>query len=453
MNITLKKESGKPLYMSLYESISREIYTGGLRFGAKLTPRRELARELGISENTVDSAYKMLVDTGYVKSIVRQGYIVSFKGEVEGDSPWERGAPEQVVFSPNGIDTSKINRGAYAKILRDIAYNEGAHIFSYPEKGGEFALRQAIAKYLYSFRDIKCSPEQIIIGAGAEYMLLSLAAVFKGGRGIITENPCDAHFYRPLIDNNISVTTLPVNIGDFDFNALYRAAGSVLFAEPDARFPRGSAMDESERARLLDWADGKKGYIIENGADSGICYDRHRTLYSMDTNNRVIYLGSFARSFGPAMKISYMVLPYELMEMWKGTHAYYYSLAAVTEQLALAEFINRGYYTKHCRAMRLVYHEKKLFLSERLNNAGGGLIDTRLSCGSTYVTAECPIKTAEEIKALARRCGVKLLSMNSFNVYKKEHPIENDRLVIGCGDLTRGQIKDGVRLLELNLDY
>jgi GntR family transcriptional regulator/MocR family aminotransferase len=293
--------------------MSEEIYTGQLRAGTKLPARRIIAEQLCISENTVDAAYKMLVDTGYAVSIPRQGYIVSFKGEVSGDTPWESNAPEQIVFSPNGIDISHINRGNYAKLLRDIAYNDGVGIFSYPKKGGEFELRNAIAKYLYAFRNIKCSPEQLIIGAGAEYMILSLSALFDRDTAFITENPCDAHFYRTLEDNGRKVKTLPQNIGSFDFEALNASDGDVLLIEPGARFPRGKAMTEQDHERLLEWVNEKPSrYIIENGIDSEIRYNKGNTLYSSDTKGRVIYLGSFARSFCPAVKTSYMVLPYEL---------------------------------------------------------------------------------------------------------------------------------------------
>lgn len=451
MSIILKKEHGKPLYMSLYEAISHEIYTGHMRPGARLTPRRELARELNISENTVDGAYKMLVDTGYVKSIPRQGYIVSFKGIVTGDKPWEQDAPETVVFSPNGIDISRINRSVYAKLLRDIAYNEGKAIFSYPEKGGEFELRNAVAKYLYSFRDIKCSPEQIIIGAGAEYMILAIAAVLDCAK-FIMENPCDTHFYRALEDNNAAVSTLPVNIGSFDFEALYKARGNVLFIEPDARFPRGMAMNEDERARLLVWAEEKNGYIIENAIDSELYHMRRKPLFSADMSGRVVYLGSFSHSFCPAVKTSYMVLPQELMEKWKKRHTYYYALTSVAEQLALAEYVEKGYFTKHSRSMRQLYHEKKLFAAEQLTVAEGIGLKTELSEGSTYLTAECRGYDAERLKLAGRRCGVKLFSMNSYNVHKTTEPVFNDRLVIGCGELSREAIKTGIRLLSNNIE-
>lgn len=449
MHIELIKSPGHPLYISLYEAVAKEIYSGQLCSGARLPSRRALAKELGIAENTVDAAYRMLADTGCITALPRQGYIVTYRGTEEHGSPWETDAPEAVVFSPNGIDISRINRGVYAKLLRDIAYNEGAKIFSYPEKGGEFELRSAISRHLYSFRDIKCSPDRIIIGAGAEYMLISLAAVFDRDAFFVTENPADMHFYRALSDNRIPARALPASTDSFDLDALYRSGGKVLLFEPGARFPRGKAVTETEKNRLFEWAENTNGYIIENGIDDGIRYKRTSTLFSSDKHGRVIYLGSFSRSFCPAVKTSYMVLPAELMERWKKRHTYYYALTSIAEQLALAELLNKGHYTKHCRAMRALYHEKKLFLAELV--AGLPDIIPEYCDGSTYITADCRGKSAAELKQAARRCGVKLFSMDSYTAVRADILPEKDRLVIGFGDLGRNDIKTGIRLLDHNL--
>ena len=454
MYTELDKKRGKALYIQLYEAISEDIIDGRLRCGVKLPPRRALAQQLGISENTVDGAYKMLLDTGYIISVPRQGYIVSFKSIAYGETPWETNAPEDVVFSPNGIDISRINRAAYGKILKDISYNDGIDIFSYVDKGGEFELRNAISKYLYSFRGVKCSPDRIIIGAGAEYLLASLAVLFPADTSFIMENPCDTHFYRVLTAYRNKAVTLPPNTGKFDIDALYSSDGDILFTDPNARFPRSDAMDEKECRAILSWAQQKDGrYIIENCCDSEIQWDSHKTIYSMDENNKVIYLGSFARSLCPAVKTSYMVLPPELLALWKRGHAYYYALTSKIEQLSVAEFINKGYFTKHYKAMRRIYKEKRGYLQECLYEVFGDKIELCGTSGSTYISVALNGTSANEVKQNARRHGVKLLSMNSFNIKKDTQPIENDKLVIGFGDLSREKIKLGVRLWANSLIY
>lgn len=439
----IKKETGKPLYITLYDQIAGEIASGRMRKGAKLTPRRTLSEKLGISQNTVDSAYKMLVDTGYAISIPRQGYIVVYSNSPTGNTPWENNAPETVVFSPNGIDSTHINRSIYARIFRDTVYNDGADIFSYVEKGGETELRMAISKYLYSFRGIKCSPEQIIIGAGREYLLQAFAAMMKE-HTFITENPCDGRLYNALNEHGRNVKTLGANTGEFDIDALKAVDGNILILEPDARFPRASAMTVPERLRLLNNWDK---YIIEVCTDSELCPQTHTPLYSLDIGSRVVYLSSFSRSLCPAIRTSYMVLPYELLEKWKSFHTYYYALSSKAEQLVLAEFIGKGHYTRHIKQMKKIYSEKKQYIRIHLSEAFGSGAEILSDNGGTYLTVKTAFSAAE-MKQRAKSCGVKLVSMNSFNVHKANCPLENDFLIIGIGDLSIREIKNGLRLIE-----
>ena len=448
MYLDLKNQKGRSLYIRLYESICQEICTGRLKNGARLPARRALAQELGISQNTVDSAYKMLIDTGYVISLPRRGYIVSFQtSPLTPNTPWENNAREQVVFSPNGIDTSHINRASYAKIMRDIAYNDGIDIFSYVDKGGEFELRSAISKYLYSFRNVKCSPDRIIIGAGAEYLLCALAVLFSSEYSFICENPCDTHFYRTLATYGINTDVLPVNADRFDIDALYASGGNILFIDPDIRFPRNLPLDEHEREAVIAWANASdKRYIVENCCDSEIIYEQHRTMHSIDPS-KVIYLGSFSRSLSPAVKTSYMVLPNELLAMWKRVHVYYYALTSKAEQFALADFLNKGLFTKHYKTMRRIYKEKRELLAECLISEFGSGIMLQSDHGSTYITAQIQGFSAGDMKQLARMNGVRLFSMNSFNIdFGSE--IKNDKLVMGIGDLRREEIKIGVELMS-----
>ena len=136
--------------------------------------------------------------------------------------------------------------------------------------------------------------------------------------------------------------------------------------------------------------------------------------------------------------------------MWKRGHAYYYALTPKIEQFALAEFLNKGYFTKHYKAMRRIYKEKRELLKECLTYAFGDRIILQDRHGSTYITAEIQGLPANEIKQLARQSGVKLFSMNSFNVSPK-NTIKNDKLVIGIGDLSREKIKLGVQLIHRSI--
>lgn len=452
MQIKFSRNKNKALYIQLYEAISEDIITGRLPYGVRLPARRVLAEQLDISQNTVEGAYKMLADTGYITAVPRQGYVVSFKSlAYKGNSLWEDPAPELVVFTPNSIDISRINRATFGKILKDISYNDGIDIFSFGAKNGEFELRNTLSKYLYSFRNVKCSPDRIIIGAGAEYLLASFTAIFSPDTALIMENPCYTRFYRVLCSYNNLVEVLPYNPGQFNFDALYASKGNILFIDPDARFPRGTCMSREERLQLLNWANAREGrYIIENCYDSEILWETGETLYSMDNNNKVIYMGSLARSLCPAFKTSYMALPPEVLARWKQFHTYYYALTSKTEQYALSDFINKGYFTKHYRTMRKVYQDRSNYLASCLTDAFGNDIRVLSSSASTYLTAEFQQNT-EKVIELARRNGVKLPSLNSFNPFYKSNKAlyqNDDHLIFGFGELNNEKIRLGVTLLK-----
>lgn len=453
MYLDFKKTKGKPLYIQLYDAIASEICNNRILNGAKLPTRRALADQLDIAQTTVDSAYKMLQDTGYILSIPRRGYIVSFKSSLYTENiPWETTPKEEYVFSPNGIDTTHLARSSYAKILKDIAYNDGIDIFSYVEKGGELALRNAISKYLYSFRDVKCSPDRIIIGAGSEYLTTALAVVFPVNTTYICENPCDTHFYRSLDSYRNKVVSLPPNVDEFDIEALHSLDGDILFVEPDARFPRSQSIPEDIRKEILNWAyESPSRYIVEIGTDSEIQWNSNRTLYSMDTQNKVIYLGSFARSLCPAMKTSYMVLPEELLIQWKIKHVYYYSLTSKQEQYAISQFINKGYFTKHYKQMRRIYNEKCEYLKECLKNNFGDEVQICGDSASTYITVDFPSENNVKIAQNAKKNGVKIHTTQIFSVSPETDIIPNDKLIIGIGDLNREKISTGIHLLKSSI--
>ncbi len=442
------KKNKSPLYIQLYDKFAEEIRSGKLPNGSKLPPRRKLAEELGVSGNTVDSAYKMLQDTGYVISIPRSGYTVSFKPLLyEPVSPWEIDAPEKIVFSPNGTDYSHMGRTPFTKIMRGAA-DGGIELFSYVSKSGEEELRAAISKYLYSFRDIKCPPDRIIIGAGAEYLLTALAAALPPRTPVVMENPCDPHYYQALRAYGQDARFLPAGDGDVDIKALSALERGALFIDPYTRFPRGKTADARECAEILDWAASADGrYIIENAERAELSGISGSPLFGADKNEKTIYLGSFSKTMCPAVKTSYMALPEELLTRWKNVHLYYYALSSKAEQYTLAEFIEKGHFIKHCKDMRGVYKDKLDCLRGRLAEEFGDKIEICGVC-RTYLTARFRGKDIEDIIILARRNGVKLLSFNSFCVHGTAVPSGEDKIIFGIGDLSHNEIRRGVMLLR-----
>lgn len=311
LEIELKKIAGKPLYIQLYNSIVDEITQGYIQDGFRLPARRKLAKELNIAQITVDTAYKMLQDTGYAIIIPRQGCFVSFKTtNHNNDIPWEGISYEKYNFSENEIDKKAFPRADYAKILRNIAYNDGIDILSHPAKNGEFALRSAISKYLYSFRNIKSSPWQVIIGAGLEYLLTSFATIFTDDTVFAMEDSGYSRSYFAFASYVKNMKTIPVDMDVLKIEDLYKSKANIFYTTPYYHHPTGHKMTTLQKEQLLAWvSESPDRYIIEDCFDCELIFGAPESLYSMDKNNKVILLNSFSRSISSSFKTSYMVIP------------------------------------------------------------------------------------------------------------------------------------------------
>lgn len=453
MDFKLEKNGDKPLYLQLYNAIAEAIIQGYIQNNSKLPARREMAERLQIAQITVDSAYKMLQDTGYAISVPRQGCFVSFKTtEYNSDIPWDIAAKESFVFTTNGIDKTTFPRADYAKIVRNIVYNDGIDIFSHPKKGGEFALRNAISKYLYSFRDIKCSPWQIIVGAGLEYLLTSLAAIFDDDTVFGMEDGGYSRSYYAFASYSKKIKTIPIDMDGLKIEDLYKSGSDIFYAAPYHHFPTGHKMTRLQKEQLLTWAsESPHRYIIEDCFDCEITWETLDSLYSMDKNNKVILLNSFSRSICSSFKTSYMVIPDALLILWKKKHRFYYALTSQLDQLALAEFIDKGHFVKHYKMMRRIYKERREVLKSALIGAFKDKVEI-LSNNSDNISVVMTLNiglSSDEIESRARQAGVKFFPIQKHCIDASLLP--DCTFVLGIGELTNAQIKEAIQVLKIAL--
>lgn len=446
MKLNILKESGKSLYICVYEAIVEEIQNGYIKNGDKLPTRRQLAKSYNISENTVDTTYRMLQDTGYAISIPRQGYFVSFKTTgYNSDIPWERDVSQAFNLSPNGIDTEFIDRSPYSKLIKRVAYDTSNHIFSPAEKGGEFALRDAISRYLYSFRNIKCSPWQIIIGAGKEYLLSMLTPVLGDDINYVIEDPCYTRTYNTLQRSGRKITGVQTSLDGSNIDDLYKSNGDIFYTMPYHHYPTGYTMPIEKRKQVIKWACQKDGrYIIEDNFDCEIIWKSPlESIFELDENNKVIYLGSFERSIGHGFQISYMVLPEELLNKWKRTHRFYYALSTKLQQNALAQFINKGYFVDHYKRLRRLYKDKREIVKSILDETFGDRVKISNNSDSTYVLATFDIGlNNDEIFEKAIERGVKIHFIQNFILPPKE---QLPTIMFGVGSLPKEKLKKGMQ--------
>lgn len=377
--ITLPENHSGPLYQALYQQLKHQIQTGAIPQGEKLPSKRKLADQLGISINTVDSAYCQLEAEGFVQSSPRRGFFVLETGLLPGIPEPHKPAPRtqtpqsprwQVDFSPSGMARQQFPFGVWRRLMKNCfnEYDENLLLRTPPQ--GDYGLRQAVADYLYRARGVTCTPEQIIIGAGTDNLLFILSYILPDRFTLAVENPLynRAHllFSRP----GHKVSTIPVDRDGLRLSALPQEDNVLVYTTPSHQYPLGCAMPIGQRTALLRWSgQGRGRFIIEDDYDSEFRYQSRPipSLQSIDHQGRVIYLGTFSRSVAPGLRISYMVLPQPLLELYRESYSGFSSTVSGFEQVVLREFMSSGHFETHVNRMRIFYRNRRQCLVEALS--------------------------------------------------------------------------------------
>ncbi len=368
---TFQAESGRPIYQQLYRYIVAEIASNRLREGEKMPSKRALAAHLRISQTTVESAYTMLITEGYLITRPRSGtYVarveqmpVTAKTEVCFSTQLEK--PTQVSslyhFRTNAVDTSLFPYATWLKIQREVLQTQ-KELLNHGDTQGDVALREALCKYLHEYRGVNCAPEQIVIGAGLEY-LLGLLCTLLGPQSVFAlEDPGYPAVRQVIHNHGRRIVDIPVGAQGIDVDLLETRNAGVAYITPSHQFPTGVTMPISARMRLLAWAHRQEGrYIIEDDYDSEFRYVGRPipSLQGLDTQGKVIYLGTFSRSLAPSIRIAYIILPQALLSEYRRVFSLYSSTVSRFEQHTLARFIAQGHYTRHLNRARNLYRRRK----------------------------------------------------------------------------------------------
>lgn len=378
LTMNLDTKSSVPLYEQIYKYIKKDIQDGGLPFGKRLPSTRKLAKFLQVSRTTVDLAYEQLLSEGYIESVPCKGYFVC---ELEGiyrlrtekvpERPVERERPVEFDydFSPNGVDLDSFPHNAWRKLSREILMEENREIFQLGDPQGEAGLRATIAEYLHQARGVAARPEQIVVGAGNDFLLLLLCSMFGAGQRIAMESPTYKKAYDLFRNLSNEVRIVEMDESGMRVDLLEKTDARIAYVMPSHQFPLGNVMPVKRRMRLLGWAGAEPGrYIIEDDYDSEFRYKGKPipALQGYDRGDRVIYIGTFSRSVAPAIRISYMVLPKSLLEVYRRRGRAISSTVSRVDQRIIAGFLNEGYYERHLNKMRAIYKGRHDTLLEEL---------------------------------------------------------------------------------------
>ena len=379
----LLEENGKdPLYEQLYRHVREEIRSGRIKAGTRLPSTRFLAQHLSVSRSTTQLAYDQLVAEGYLESIPCKGYFAAMVDGLceikSGTKKMETAAKEQETvrydFSTRGIDPDGFPANIWKKLTREVLAGEDGSLYMNGESQGEWGLRCAICDYLHSARGVNCSPKQVLIGAGSEYLLMLIDQIIGQSFVIAMENPTYVQAYRVFSGLGHQVVSVEMDEYGMDVTKLRESGAKMAYVMPSHQFPTGKIMPLKRRMELIAWATEQQDrYIIEDDYDSEFRYRGKPipALQGYDHDGHVIYLGTFSRSIAPGIRVSFLVLPERLLERYHERCGFYATTVSRIDQEILARFIQGGYYERHLNRMKGIYRAKHDLLLELLQSFRG----------------------------------------------------------------------------------
>lgn len=496
MTIRLQTDSDKCLYEQIYEHIKREIIDGKLPFGERLPSTRSLAEQLQVARSTVDYAYGQLLGEGYIEAKPYRGYFVcpveglllmedvsmtgmgtltgtelstrvdSKTGAVSVTNPGQTISAERALetgratemghlnvvwhvdFSPYAIDMSGFPFSVWKKITKNVLTDANSELFSRGEAQGDYTLRSTIARYIHSSRGVNCTPEQIIVGAGNDYLLMLLEKILGRHVPVAMENPTYKRSYQILQSFAYPISTVEMDESGMRVDRLREEGVTVAYVMPSHQFPTGTVMPIGRRMELLKWANEEAGrYIIEDDYDSEFRYRGKPipALQASDENGKVIYIGTFSKAIAPAIRVSFMVLPQALLERYRRDCGFYSCTVSRIDQSILNEFIRDGYFERHLNRMRKIYRAKHELLLECLRPLRGSFIISGENAGlHLLLSSKRGISEAELIEK-AGSVGVRVYGLSESMVEKNPN---STTVLLGFGGLRDEQIKEGTEALK-----
>ena len=456
LTINLNNNSNIPLYIQLYNFIKNEIQKGNIINNSKLPSKRKLSSYLEISQNTVEAAYEQLSAEGYIISIPRKGYYVSEINNIIEINNKKESSNKKLInknqykyeFYSSRVDEESFPYSTWRRIYKEVLAEENKELLQIGHPLGDRNLREAINNYLRFSRGVNSNTDNIIVGAGSEYLLQIIINILGRNKMFAVEDPGYYKIKKILKINGINPIGIPIDNFGIDVGRLEKTGSEVIHVTPSHQYPTGVIMPINRRLKILTWANEKKGrYIIEDDYDSEFRFEGRPipALQSLDNNDKVIYLGTFSKSFSPAERIAYMVLPDELMEIYKRDFSFLACTVSRYTQQALARFIEEGYFERHLNKMRNIYKKKREYLvtliKENLTNVE--IIGT--NSGLHLLLKVNNGMTERELINAAKKKEVRLLKLSKS--YLNNHN-ENNTVFLGYSNLKNNEMKEAILLIK-----
>lgn len=458
-----KNKDANFLYHQLYERLKEIILEGQLKANEKLPSKRTLAEQLDISLNSVTNAYEQLLAEGYIYTIERKGYFVeTITKFIENNNLSHNNLPsdlKETFTEKNGWlslshMTSDISTFPFKKWLKCEqtaieSYQNNLSDMMHPQ--GPYILRKTICQMIGFTRGVVCEPEQIVISAGTQLLVQQLMMMQTYGTVFAMENPGYARVHNLV--RKMKFEVLPISLDEQGINMaeIQASRANFVYVTPSHQFPTGRIMPISRRIELLNWAaQGDDRFIIEDDYDSEFKYETGSipSLQSLDRNHRVIYMGTFSKTMLPGLRISYMVLPPELLREYRRVHADSMQSGNSTMLYSLHYFIKSGEYAKHVKMMNHKYESKRKILIKELTNRFQDRIRIAdIPAGLHFLAHFQTDKSYQEIEERVAKQKLEIYTLRRFMLKKDVDESNQKDLVIGFANLKEENIAEAVERL------
>lgn len=449
------------LYHHLYQCIKQDIISGVLTTGTKLPSKRSFAKNLGVSNITVENAYAQLQAEGYIYSIPKKGFYVQEVSDLTHPArpaqlPLPQQQPQQQKYIAdlvsNRMNPEQFPFSIWSKLLRETLLNRHRELMETPPWGGVWELRHAICRQLKDFRNMDVSPEQVIVGAGTEYLYGLLIRLLGQQKIYAVENPGYHKIAKIYESSFVACRFIPVSQTGMDVRQLEASGAHVAHISPSHHFPSGIVTPIGTRYELLSWATREEGrYIIEDDYDSEfrLAGKPIPTLQSIDQSERVIYMNTFTKSLSSTIRISYMVLPKHLLELFANKLSFFSGTVSNFEQYTLAQFLEDGYFEKHINRMRTRYRRirDELLDAIRQSPLASRCEIAEEDAGLHFLLRVNTDLSDARLVQKAKQAGI-LLSCLSDYYYPMAHDIPSHTVIVNYSALTGREIPEMVRILS-----
>ena len=469
--ISISKTGTSPLYVQIYNQLRHDIASGTLAEGAVLTGSRMLAAMLGVSRNTVDNAYGQLMAEGYIAPRKGVGFEVlnvpslgaaaaasekKFRQQHFQPAPElaPDPAPDRVVYDlTNSSHTVDLfPKGLWKKYTLECLemLEREEKISALQVMQGEPYLRKHLLAYLRRIRGVHCTEDQIIITCGLQQSLEYICKMAaRHGQTILMEDPGYHKAAAVFRSNHIGIQTVPVDENGLTVaNLPFQCGAFALYATPSHQFPTGVTLPIGRRHALLDWAQRNGVFILEDDFDSELRYYSKPipSLQSIDTKNRVIYLGTFSKGISPSIRMGYMILPPQLAAVFHEMFAEYNSTVPVLNQYIIGRLLETGHYDRHIRRLGLVFKNRLALFIKELSGLGSGVRITGNGTGQYFLLRFSKGTDQQMLIAQALAHGVRVYPTMQFWQEKAECPPQT--LFLGFGKIRLEDIPDCVARLK-----